>query len=250
MTAQPSDLAPATLFDVIDATWPAAETERLGPWQIRQGLGGGSRVSATSLVGTSFTAEDLDIAEARMQALGQPRLFQIRSGQQALDDALAARGYLVKDPVAVLACPVAALTDQPLPRVRTFALWEPLAIMRELWLTGGVGPARQAVMARAVCPKTGLLGRQNDQPGGVAFAGLHAGVVMVHAVEVPAHQRRQGMAGWLMRAAAFWGQDQGAQTVAVLCTRANAAAGALYASLGFRPVEQYHYRIHPEDLSL
>ena len=39
------------LFDVLHATWPAAETRRAGPWTLRRGDGGGSRVSAATLDG-------------------------------------------------------------------------------------------------------------------------------------------------------------------------------------------------------
>ena len=69
---------------------------------------------------------------------------------------------------------------------------------------------------------------------------------MVHAVEVLPHQQRQGVATWIMRAAAHWGQAQGAQHLSVLCVEANTRAQALYAKLGFAPVGRYHYRQSPE----
>jgi hypothetical protein len=44
-----------SLFDVIDATWPAAQMLRDGAFVLRNGQGGGKRVSAASLVETDFS---------------------------------------------------------------------------------------------------------------------------------------------------------------------------------------------------
>jgi N-acetylglutamate synthase len=37
--------------DAMEATWPPAATTRLGPWLLRDGKGGGKRVSAATLAG-------------------------------------------------------------------------------------------------------------------------------------------------------------------------------------------------------
>jgi GNAT superfamily N-acetyltransferase len=66
---------------------------------------------------------------------------------------------------------------------------------------------------------------------------------LVHAVEVLPHQRRQGVAQWMMRRAAFWGKAQGAHHLAVLCVAQNKGANALYRALGFAVAGRYHYRI-------
>lgn len=229
------------LFDAIDGTWAPAAMRSADGWVYREGRGGGSRVSATTLETPSVRA-DIDRAEAHMDAAGQPRLFMLRPGDEALDAELAARGYAIKDPVNLYACPVAQLCDRPLPRVTMLPVWEPLAIMRDIWATGGIGPERLDVMHRVAGPKTGFLGRHRDKPAGVAFAAIHGNIAMVHAVEILPHQRRQGMAGWVMRASALWGRAHGAQTLAVLCTKANEGANALYTSLGMPVVGEYHYR--------
>ena len=235
-------------FAVVDGTWPAASYRRLGPATLREGRGGGSRVSATTIEG-AFTEADLDAAEQAMDAMGQRRIFQIRPGDDALDTALEARGYAVLDPVNIYSCPVETLCDLPIPRVTVLTVWEPLAIMREMWAAGGIGPERIEVMKRAEGPKTGLLGRLHDKPAGVAFAAIHDGVVMVHAVEVVPFQRRKGMAQWFLRAAAFWGRDNGAHTLSVVCTVANTPANALYSGMGMSKVGHYHYRHMPQEES-
>lgn len=232
------------LFDAIDATWPAARQVTRGPWILRDGQGGGKRVSAASATGP-VTPKDIAIAEQAMRDMGQDPLFMLRAHDTALDDALAGRGYQIVDPVQVLAAPVARLTSERIPSVTTFEIWEPLAIMAEIWAKGGIGPARLDVMARAEV-KTAILARWNQKPAGVGFAALHGDIAMVHAVEVLAEQRRQGVAGWIMRQAAFWAQAQAAETLSVLCTRANTAATGLYSALGFVPAGQYHYRAAPK----
>lgn len=232
------------LFDAIEATWPAANLRHVDPWLIRDGKGGGKRVSAASAI-EEVSSADVDLAEQEMRALDQQPLFMIRDKDAALDALLEARGYRLVDPVTVLVAPIETLTDIAIPPVTTFAIWEPLAIMAEIWAAGGIGPARLDVMARTSI-KTGILARWNEKPAGVAFAAVHENIAMVHAVETLNHQRRQGVAQWIMRAAAFWGQEQGADTLAVLCTKANTAAIGLYSSLGFVPAGQYHYRMHPQ----
>ncbi|MDA3889970.1 MAG: GNAT family N-acetyltransferase, partial [Allgaiera sp.] len=79
----------AALYDVVDATWPPAAFHRAGPWIVREGQGGGQRVSATTAVGPVARA-DLDSAIARQAALGQPPIFMIRPGDEDLDGWLAA----------------------------------------------------------------------------------------------------------------------------------------------------------------
>ncbi|MDX2484324.1 MAG: GNAT family N-acetyltransferase [Pseudodonghicola sp.] len=230
------------LFDVIDGTWPAASYHEQGPWLLRRGRGGGSRVSAASAE-RPVDDNEITTAEEAMRAMDQRPLFMIRPGDDALDAQLQARGYAIKDPVTAYACPVAQLTDVAIPRVTVLEVWEPLAIMREIWAEAGIGPARLAVMNRAEGPRTGLLARYNDKPGGTAFVAIHTGVAMVHALEILPHQRQQGLGKWMMRGAAHWAAKQGADTLAVVCTRENDAANALYSGLGMSVVGQYHYRI-------
>lgn len=221
----------AALYDVCEATWPPARSWPEGPWTLRDGAGGGKRVSAAT-ANREICDSDIPIAEDARRKAGQRPLFMIREGEGALDALLAARGYVRIDEVQLYVAPIDVLTDIPIPRVTCFTIWEPLAIMTEIWAAGGIGLARLDVMARAQI-KTGILTRWNEKPGGVAFAAVHAGVVMVHAVEVLPHQRKQGVADWIMRAAAFWGAKNGATHIATLCVTDNKPANALYTKLGF-----------------
>lgn len=233
-------------YEVVDATWPAAQMTSCGPFTVREGQGGGSRVSAATLEAEQATAEEIAAAEQAMRDLGQMPKFMIRDGQDGFDAQLENLGYQVLDPVNIWACPAAQLTGVAIPRVTTFAVWEPLQICREIWNEGGIGPERQAIMERADCPKVALLGRHRDKPAGAGYCGVHDGVAMVHALEILPHQRRQGMGAWMMRQAAFWAVEQGAETLSVICTKRNDGANGLYASLGMECVGQYHYRHKPK----
>lgn len=233
----------AELFGAAEATWPPARTWQTAGFTLRDGAGGGQRVSAATATGPVSSAQ-IDTAEAEMRAAGQTPLFCERGETPELDAALATRGYEIKDPTSVYVVPIASLTDKRIPPVTAFPIWEPLAIMNEIWETDGVGPARRDVMARAAC-KTGILARWNEKPAGTAFAAVDGRICMVHALVVLPHQRRQGVAEWMMRAAAIWGAAQGADHMAVLCVDANAGANALYQALGFVRVGGYHYRALP-----
>ncbi|SDW15594.1 GNAT family N-acetyltransferase [Roseicitreum antarcticum] len=238
----------AHIFAALDATWPAARVTQQGPWLLRDGQGGGQRVSATLLApgmdAAAISADDVTQAEgAQAAATGQPPLFALRGVDHApLDALLAARGYVINDPTVIYAAPTAALAIEPGP-VSLFPLWPPLAIMRDLWAAAGTGPARLAVMERACAPKAGLIARQSDRAVGVGFVACHDGIAMLHAVEVSPAFRRQGIGARIVTGAAWWAQAEGATTFALAVTAGNAGARALYARLGMTQVASYHYRL-------
>ena len=230
-------MTPEVLGQVMEATWPPASQRHLGPFTLRDGAGGGKRVSAASCEGV-FADADLDAALA---AMAEP-LMLIRETDTALDAALEARGWRAVDPVVAYAAPVADLTAE-LPPLAAFAHWPPLEIARALWAEGGIGPARIAVMDRVRGPKAALLARTGDRPAGVAFLACHGTEAMLHALEVRPDQRRKGTGQVLLHAAANWAATQGATRLSLVVTRQNAAARALYDRLGMRVVGQYHYRM-------
>lgn len=232
---------PEDLLAAMEATWPAARTFRAGPWMIRDGAGGGKRVSAATAE-AAWGEDDLAMAEAAMAALGQAALYMIRAGDEALDRALASRGYAVVDPVVLYAAPLATLAQTPPDPMSSFAHWPPLAISARLWADAAIGPARLAVMERATGPKTAILARSKDQPAGIAFVAIAGGTAVLHALEVAPRQRRQGCARNILRAAAGWAQGQGADRLALAVTDANAPARRLYSSFGMAAVGYYHYR--------
>lgn len=233
---------PEFLYQVGDATWPAAKFTSTGIWTIRKGAGGGQRVSSATS-NHPVTPKDITRAEEAMKVLEQPLLFMIREGDETLDALLAERGYAIKDPVNLYTCPIETLAKIELHRLAAFPIWPPLAMIGEIWTDSGIGAGRQAVMARANGPKTAILARQNDRVAGVAYVAIHKKTAMLHALEVVPAQRRQGVAVNIMGCAAKWAQDNGATTFSIICVRENTGANNLYTSLGMKNVGQYHYRI-------
>ncbi|GAA6208978.1 GNAT family N-acetyltransferase [Cognatishimia sp. WU-CL00825] len=234
-----------TLYQVTEATWPPAAGSSAHGFTIRDGQGGGKRVSAATLE-IDLSQADVAGAEQAMRQLKQTPLFQVRAGEEALDAQLAQRGYQIIDPVNIYAAPASDIATELPPRTIAIPAWEPLKIMEEIWEAGGIGPGRIKVMHRATSPKTGFLSRFNDAPAGTAFAAMSDGITMLHALEILPSQRRNGLARWAMRRAAYWTLDNGGHTLSVICTQANDAANGLYLSLGMHLIGQYHYRIKPE----
>ena len=97
-------------------------------------------------------------------------------------------------------------------------------------------------MSRVAGPKAAIMARAGDRPSGACFVACDGPVAMLHALEVRPERRRQGAGGHLLRAAANWAAEQGAETLALVVTRRNAAARALYDRAGMKVVGEYHYR--------
>lgn len=235
-------MTPERLAHVAEVTWPPATATRLGPWRLRFGAGGGKRVSAATAEAAAGPG-DIPLAEEAMRGLGQDPLFMLRPGEETLDAALADRGYRVVDPVVAYAVPVAGLAAERGPDLSSFHIWPPLAVQRDLWAAGGIGPARLAVMDRVRVPKTAVFGRVSDRPAGSAFVAVDKKVAMVHAIEVAPELRRKAVGRNMLLRAARWAQDQGGETLSLLVTQANAPARSLYSSLGMDVVGEYHYRV-------
>lgn len=230
------------LFAALDATWPAFAQQSAGGWLVRQGTGGGKRVSSATVLAPAEAAPGIAAAEATHIALGQEPLFCLRPDDGAADAALAERGYRILDPVQIFTAPATDIAAELPAHLSSFAIWPPLAIIDEIWEQGHIGPARRAVMDRVQGPKVAILGRADDRAAGAVFVAMHEDVAMIHALHVDPAQRRQGLARNLVRAAAAWAVDQRARHLSLAVTAANAPACALYRALGMQVTSHYHYR--------
>ncbi len=227
-------------FRALDATWPAASVRRTGPWRVREGAGGGQRVSAVTADG-AFAEDEIRSAEAAARGLGQKPLFMVRPGEQDLDACLARSDYTIVDPVHIYVAPVARIAKD-LPPTVAIPSWPPLAIQLDIWADAGIGAGRIGVMERAGDPKTTILGRLGHAPAAAAFVAADGEVAMLHALEVRPDAHRRGVGRNMMAAAARWAHDAGALWMAVAVTKANAPANALYRSMGMTAAAEYYYR--------
>ncbi|MEO1238786.1 MAG: GNAT family N-acetyltransferase [Pseudomonadota bacterium] len=213
-------------------TWPPEVRQTHGPFEFQHAHGAGKRVNAASAI-QPIGADDIAWAEARFADAGRDPLFVLQPGQADFDAALAARGYGLVDPTVLLA--------------RRTHRADCLATQGDGQITavlaaGGMGPQRQAVMARVRAPKTFLIDRVPDRPRGVAFVARHADGAMLHGLYVVEDARRAGIGCAMVDAALGWSHGAGAGWLALAVVEANAPASALYASLGFQPVGRYWYR--------
>lgn len=236
----------AALFAAMDATWPPRATRPCGPITLRDGAGGGKRVSAATCASGQASAAEVEAAAQAMRAAGEAPLFGLRGDQAAFDERLESMGYAIIDPVVVYAIPAPALAQFAPGGMAAIFADAPLGIQEEIWAQGGIGPARLAVMARAAAPKTHILARHNDRPAGVAFTGIHGDIAMLHALEVLPAMRRKGIGAAASTSAAKWAAAQGARIFSLVTTVENTAANALYARLGMAVCARYHYRILKE----
>ena len=177
-----------------------------------------------------------------MVAMAQPLLFMIRDNDRALDEALENRGYFIKDPVTIFAGPSATLAEHDPKGLTVIDATEPLAVMAEIWETGGIAAGRLDVMRRATGVKACFLGRLNDRPAGAAYVGCDNDIAMLHALEILPELRRKGLALQMMGAMGSWALRNGADTFSLVVLTKNDAACGLYEKLGMVKAGQYHYR--------
>ncbi|MEO1960122.1 MAG: sigma-54 factor interaction domain-containing protein, partial [Paracoccus sp. (in: a-proteobacteria)] len=137
----------AALAEAFEISWPASEYADAGGFRVGRGLGAGGRVSSARAVG-AWRGDHIDAAIAIHRGWDQRPVFRVADDDAALAGALESRGFRRETPTAVMATATRALTDIAIPSVTTFTLWPPLAIQREIWAAGNIGPARQAVIER------------------------------------------------------------------------------------------------------
>ncbi|MDF2231378.1 GNAT family N-acetyltransferase [Albimonas sp. CAU 1670] len=229
------------LMQALEATWPPASVDEtsLPGWRLRDGAGGGKRVSAAISTGS----DDVEAVAAAMRARGETPLVQVPGSAAALDAKLEAAGWAVVDPTVLMIGEAAALAELELGKhVRAVQVGVRLALLNEIWTAGGIGPERRAVMARCKGPHSQIMVRSDDRVTAVAHVAADGDVAMLHAVEVRAGSRRQGAGRGALVGAARFALENDARWLALAVTEANAPARALYEGAGMETVARYHYR--------
>ena len=232
---------PEDVLQTLERTWPAARVRKAAGWVLRDGRGGGKRVSSATAA-RAGSIPDISRAESAMAAMGQEPLFMIRGGEERLDDLLRRRGYRFVDPVVIYAVRPESLAGREPAGPDVVFCDAPLPVLAEIWAGGGIGQARLDVMRRAAVEKSCLLARRNDRPAAAGFVALHGRTAMVHGLEVSAPFRRAGVASAMMAAMAGWSLRRDALHLSAAVTADNGVARSLYRSLGMEPCCSYHYR--------
>lgn len=232
------------LTRLLDATWPAEECWRVGPFTLRRSDGGGKRVSAATACG-AVTEADIEAAERAMDDCGQQAMFSVRADQMQLEQLLVDRTYLMLDPTRLFRIGLAELADLDAGGHDCTADWPPDDDRIAIWEAGHIGAARRAIMERAEAPKTAILARAQGIPVGATFVAVHEGIAIVRALEVVKPHRRRGAARDMLIAAAAWARGRGADRLVALAVDGNVGAGRLFETSGFAATDAYHYRIRP-----
>jgi ribosomal protein S18 acetylase RimI-like enzyme len=232
--------------------WPAAEVVELAGWRLRFTQGVTRRANSVwpngFREGTSL-AERIAAVEAFCAARGIPPSFQLTSAARPadLDAELAARGYAVETPVVVETLELGSLRPLETPGVPPADV---LTRVTDEWL---VVPVERGRYAGARDVFVGLLERLGERAGYalVRSAGEPVAVGLgvtdgpwlgIFAMSTLPEARRRGAAKAVLRALIAWGAGRGAERAYLQVERDNGAARALYASAGFVPAYDYHYR--------
>lgn len=243
--------AQARVLAAIGAGWAPAETSFIGDWFVDRGLGGGRRAGSVKAVGSPGLPleEAVAEAEARQRNWQQRPCFQIGPDNQELDALLDRRGYGKEGVSPVMAGPAETAMRAGSGRRMVLFVGTPLVALEEMWAAGGIGAARQAVMARTAPPKAVIMLREDDRVASAAFVAVHDGIATMSAVLTAPQFRRRGLGRETVAAAARFGMSCGAQTLALSVEADNEPAKALYAGLGLQQVSCYHYRMASEGAS-
>jgi ribosomal protein S18 acetylase RimI-like enzyme len=231
------------------AAWPAAEVEPLGAWRLRATSGVTRRANSAWTAGDPGELERaIERTEAFYAERALPPIFQLCPlSPPGLEARLAARGYAVDAPVAILALALADLRSAT-PRgveVRVDAApgraWLELAVQRGRY--AAVPEIFRALLAR-IGPRAGFaLASIDGQPAASGLGVCEHGWLGVFAMATLPEFRRRGAATALLDALRSWGQSRGAARAYLQVERDNGAALDLYRRDGFCEVYGYHYLV-------
>ena len=223
--------------------WVAPEVEELDGWRLRFANGLTGRANSVWPYGDGAQPldEKIDRVEAWYRTRSAPAMFQIAdaAGALELDSTLAARGYGFRgEPVSVQ---VARLDDVVERTVGGAELSEQLD---QAWvaLWAASRSFERLDVARA------LLAGGRAAFARVADVAVGRGVVVgewlgITSMATAPAARRRGYGRAILHTLAAWGAAEGCTRALLQVERGNAAAHALYASAGFRPHHDYHYRL-------
>ncbi|MDR6611029.1 GNAT family N-acetyltransferase [Leifsonia sp. 1010] len=236
----------ASLDRLADHGWPALEREQLEGWTLRASSGVTNRANS---VLTSGAVDDLDsavdAAERWYAARSLPPVFQVSpASSPALTDVLRGRGYRDHSPTDILVADRAAAAVPAVdPAVRITDC--PDEAWLDTWwsVDGRGGAAERDVAARILRGGPALYAAHGDlaAPDPVARLALVGEWGGLYAVATRPEARRRGLARALVQALSTASAEHGVSGLWLQVLADNAAAHALYASLGFRPVSHYSY---------
>jgi GNAT superfamily N-acetyltransferase len=231
--------------------WPALEMERDGAWVLRAANGYTKRansVQSTNPADDENAAARLKYAADWFKSRKLPAVFRATplTGKKTLA-ALNEAKWDEFDESMVLAMelPRAPAAD---PRAEAMDIADPRFLAAQKSLQGyddETAGKLAAILWTLTVPAAGIVLSASGQPVASALISVADGIVFAGNVITDAAQRRNGYGRAMMATGLSWAFGQGARVAALNMLATNAAASALYQSLGYRYVYDYSYRKAP-----
>lgn len=226
--------------------WPALETATMGEWLLSAGEGFSRRRNSAVPLGRLPDGIDRRIDEVvawyRERGI-TPRFRMTPLCDDRVDAILDRRGFVIEDPVAVMARPLddPGTTDGVTVADHATEQWvdaqlEVLGIDRSLvhpWLS---------TLAALPDPAAFVNATVGDSTVGVGFGVVVDELLGSFELAVAEQYRRQGHATRLMSALHAFGCRRGARSGYLQVVEENRPAAALYERLGYGIVYRYWYR--------
>lgn len=231
------------------AARPSGVEVVLGGWLLRAAGGPTRRVNSLNPLRGWRDAPDAVIAEAARiyGGLGRPLIVRVPGLAPEMAACCDRLGYGVEGEACTLH---ADLTDCAGPLADGITV---LAKPDEAWFAAwaacegvGRGPVLDGYrdsIGRVVVPTAFACRRVAGEPVAVAYGAVHRGLLVFESVVTRPDRRREGHAVEVIRALTHWARGEGATGACLQVVADNAAARALYRSLGFtRELYRYAYR--------
>jgi len=228
--------------------WPALFSERVDGWLLRRTPQVGRRRSNSALP-LGRNGASVETVERFYRGHGMTPLVHVAPVEElrALDAALEERGWVADGVTDILVgreLPPGAPADvQVAVRAGVGPAWV------DAWVDAEGRPdaheTAERVLARIPAPVGFALARIDGAPAGVGIAFCDSGWSGVLCMATVPAMRRRGVARAVIGALWEWSREHGATAMYLQVKLDNAAARALYASLGFTRSHGYHFRAAP-----
>ena len=230
--------------------WPALRTVHYDGWVLRFADGFSKRANSVNPLydSTIDPARKIEHCEALYGAMGLKTIFKLNeiSHPRGLDDALAARGYEVVDPVSVQVLELNDVGAAPSGDI------EISGDATGAWLDAYCGMDARAASNRAtmermlglIVPRAAFAALRNED--GIIACGigvLDGGFVGLFNIIVDEARRNKGCGKRILSGLLGWAKNEGASAAYLQVLKSNSSAIGTYRKFGFREISEYWYRV-------
>ncbi|MEA2024756.1 MAG: GNAT family N-acetyltransferase [Actinomycetota bacterium] len=226
--------------------WPARERISLGEWVLSAGDGFSRRRNSTVPIGPvpSDLIGRMDDVAAWYATRGLPVLYRITPMcDPAVDDALDQRGFSIEAPVLVMTRSLGA--DEPAAEIGMSPSATEDWISTELAALGidrSLVDPWVATIQAVPSPASFVTATHGTESVGAGFGVVTDDLLGIFEMAVRPNERRRGHARRMMKALHSFGHQHGAEQAFLQVVERDAAAVALYRSIGYEVSHRYWYR--------